>query len=88
MPAEAADSRLPHGSSRRTASRWSARLRARQAAPLARRLYDPRRDERAHRLGLPHVYLSYSVEGLRADVLADQFLPQEHLGMNGWEKVG
>ena len=44
--------------------------------------------ERARRLGLPHVYLGYWVEGSRKMAYKARFLPQERLGMNGWEKVG
>jgi arginine-tRNA-protein transferase len=44
--------------------------------------------ERARRLGLPHVYLGYWVEGSRKMAYKSRFLPQERLGMNGWERVG
>ena len=44
--------------------------------------------ERARRLGLPHVYLGYWVEGSRKMAYKARFLPQERLGMNGWERVG
>jgi len=43
--------------------------------------------ERARRLGLPHVYLGYWVEGSRKMTYKARFLPQERLGMNGWERV-
>ena len=43
--------------------------------------------ERARRLGLPHVYLGYWVEGSRKMAYKARFLPQERLGMNGWERV-
>ncbi len=43
--------------------------------------------ERARRLGLPHVYLGYWVEGSRKMDYKARFLPQERLGMNGWERV-
>ncbi len=43
--------------------------------------------ERAKRLGLPHVYLGYWVEGSRKMAYKARFLPQERLGMNGWELV-
>jgi leucyl-tRNA---protein transferase len=43
--------------------------------------------ERASRLGLPHVYLGYWVEGSRKMAYKARFLPQERLGMNGWERV-
>jgi arginine-tRNA-protein transferase len=41
--------------------------------------------ERARRMGLPHVYLGYWVEGSRKMAYKARFLPQERLGMNGWE---
>ncbi len=43
--------------------------------------------ERTRRLGLPHVYLGYWVEGSRKMAYKARFLPQERLGMNGWEGV-
>ena len=43
--------------------------------------------ERARRLGLPHVYLGYWVAGSRKMAYKARFLPQERLGMNGWERV-
>jgi arginyl-tRNA--protein-N-Asp/Glu arginylyltransferase len=43
--------------------------------------------ERAQRLGLPHVYLGYWVQGSRKMAYKARFLPQERLGMNGWERV-
>jgi len=43
--------------------------------------------ERARRLGLPHVYLGYWVEGSRKMAYKARFLPQERLGLNGWERV-
>jgi leucyl-tRNA---protein transferase len=43
--------------------------------------------ERARRLGVPHVYLGYWVEGSRKMAYKARFLPQERLGMNGWERV-
>lgn len=44
--------------------------------------------ERARRLGLPHVYLGYWVEGSQKMAYKERFLPQERLTMNGWERVG
>jgi arginine-tRNA-protein transferase len=44
--------------------------------------------ERAQRLGLPHVYLGYWVEGSPKMAYKGRFLPQERLGVNGWERVG
>ena len=44
--------------------------------------------ERARRLGLPHVYLGYWVEGSRKMAYKARFLPQERLGMDGWERTG
>ncbi len=43
--------------------------------------------ERARRLGLPHVYLGYWVAGSRKMAYKARFLPQERLGMSGWERV-
>jgi arginyl-tRNA--protein-N-Asp/Glu arginylyltransferase len=43
--------------------------------------------ERARRLGLPHVYLGYWVAGSRKMAYKARFLPQERLGMCGWERV-
>lgn len=43
--------------------------------------------ERARRMGLPHVYLGYWVDGSRKMAYKARFLPQERLGMNGWERV-
>jgi leucyl-tRNA---protein transferase len=43
--------------------------------------------ERAHELGLPHVYLGYWVQSSRKMAYKARFLPQERLGMNGWERV-
>lgn len=44
--------------------------------------------ERALRLGLPHVYLGYWVEGSHKMAYKGRFLPQERLGVNGWERAG
>ena len=41
---------------------------------------------RARRLGLPHVYLGYWVEGSRKMEYKARFTPQERLGMDGWER--
>ena len=43
--------------------------------------------ERARRLGLPHVYLGYWVEGSSKMAYKGRFLPQERLVMNGWERA-
>jgi len=43
--------------------------------------------ERARRLGLPHLYLGYWVEGSKKMAYKARFLPQERLGMGGWERV-
>ena len=43
--------------------------------------------ERARRMGLPHVYLGYWVEGSRKMDYKARFLPQERLGMQGWERA-
>lgn len=43
--------------------------------------------ERARRLGLPHVYLGYWVEGSKKMAYKARFLPQERLGMDGWQRV-
>ena len=43
--------------------------------------------ERAQKLGLPHVYLGYWVEGSRKMAYKARFQPQERLGMNGWESA-
>ncbi len=42
---------------------------------------------RAKRLGLPHLYLGYWVEGSKKMAYKARFLPQERLGMNGWDRV-
>ncbi len=43
--------------------------------------------ERTRRLGLPHLYLGYWVEGSKKMAYKARFLPQERLGMQGWERV-
>ena len=43
--------------------------------------------ERARRLGLTHVYLGYWVEGSRKMAYKARYLPQERLGLNGWQLV-
>ena len=40
--------------------------------------------EKARRLGLPHVYLGYWVDGSRKMAYKGAYLPQERLTMNGW----
>ena len=42
---------------------------------------------RARKLGLPHLYLGYWVDGSKKMAYKARFLPQERLGMNGWERV-
>lgn len=37
--------------------------------------------------GLPHLYLGYWVEGSRKMHYKSRFLPQERLGLNGWDRV-
>ena len=44
--------------------------------------------ERAKRMGLPHVYLGYWVDGSRKMAYKARFLPQERLQMGGWDRVG
>ena len=43
--------------------------------------------QRARSLGLPHLYLGYWVEGSKKMAYKARFLPQERLGMNGWDRV-
>lgn len=43
--------------------------------------------ERARRLGLPHLYLGYWVKGSKKMAYKARFLPQERLGMSGWDRV-
>ena len=40
------------------------------------------------RMGLPHVYLGYWVDGSRKMAYKSRFLPQERLQMGGWDRVG
>ena len=42
---------------------------------------------KARRLGLPHVYLGYWVEGSRKMAYKAAYLPQERLGLDGWTRV-
>ncbi|MGB8278869.1 MAG: arginyltransferase [Methylovirgula sp.] len=42
---------------------------------------------RAKSLGLPHVYLGYWVEGSKKMAYKARFLPQERLGMDGWQSA-
>jgi arginine-tRNA-protein transferase len=43
--------------------------------------------DRAQRLGLPHVYLGYWVEGSKKMAYKARFRPQERLGMSGWDRI-
>lgn len=43
--------------------------------------------ERARRLGLPHLYLGYWVEGSKKMAYKARFLPQERLGLQGWDRI-
>jgi len=43
--------------------------------------------EKARRMGLPHVYLGYWVEGSRKMAYKAAYLPQERLGLTGWTRV-
>ena len=43
--------------------------------------------EKARRLGLPHVYLGYWVEGSKKMAYKGAYLPQERLGLNGWVRI-
>ena len=40
---------------------------------------------RTRALGLPHLYLGYWVDGSKKMGYKSRFLPQERLGLNGWE---
>jgi arginyl-tRNA--protein-N-Asp/Glu arginylyltransferase len=42
---------------------------------------------KARRLGLPHVYLGYWVEGSKKMGYKAAYLPQERLGLHGWSRV-
>jgi leucyl-tRNA---protein transferase len=42
---------------------------------------------RAKDLGLPHVYLGYWVDGSKKMAYKARFLPQERLGMDGWQRT-
>ena len=44
--------------------------------------------ERTRLQGLPHLYLGYWVEGSRKMGYKSRFLPQERLGLNGWDRIG
>ena len=43
--------------------------------------------QKARRMGLPHVYLGYWVEGSRKMAYKGAYLPQERLGLNGWTRI-
>ena len=43
--------------------------------------------EKARRMGLPHVYLGYWVDGSRKMAYKGSYLPQERLGLNGWQRA-
>ena len=43
--------------------------------------------ERTRRLGLPHLYLGYWVEGSKKMAYKARYLPQERLGLQGWNRV-
>jgi arginine-tRNA-protein transferase len=43
--------------------------------------------ERTRRLTQPHLYLGYWVDGSRKMAYKARFLPQERLGMAGWDRV-
>ncbi len=42
---------------------------------------------RAKSMGLPHVYLGYWVQGSRKMAYKARYLPQQRLGLNGWERI-
>ena len=41
----------------------------------------------ARRIGLPHVYLGYWIEGSKKMAYKTRFQPQERLGPDRWERV-
>ena len=41
----------------------------------------------AQRIGLPHVYLGYWIEGSRKMAYKTRFKPQERLGPDRWERA-
>jgi arginine-tRNA-protein transferase len=43
---------------------------------------------RARSLGLPHLYLGYWVQGSKKMDYKAQYMPQQRLGMDGWNRVG
>ena len=43
--------------------------------------------EKARRMGLPHVYLGYWVDGSRKMAYKGAYLPQERLGHGGWVRI-
>ncbi len=43
---------------------------------------------RTRQLGLPNLYLGYWIKDSRKMAYKERFLPQERLGMQGWERVG
>ncbi len=42
---------------------------------------------RARQSGLPHLYLGYWIEGSRKMAYKARYLPQERLGLHGWDRV-
>ncbi len=43
--------------------------------------------ERVRRLGLQHLYLGYWVDGSKKMAYKARFMPQERLGLNGWDRI-